>query len=92
MRSTIVHIVVANYLDAHLEMYGLGFPDINTVVGIVNRGFPINASDALWAKYELGRRWQLKDAQTNDWATRNIYMENMPAPPGNVVGIKTLQA
>ena len=85
-------LVVTNYLDAHLEVYGLAYPEINTVVGIARRGFPINASDALWAKYELGRRWQLKDPQTNDWATRNIYLENMPAPPGKVVGIKTLQA
>ena len=84
--------VVTNYLDAHLEVYGLKHPDINTVVGITQPGFPINANDALWAKYELGRRWELKDPETSDWATRNIYMENVPAAPGKVVGIKTLQA
>ena len=85
-------LVVTNYLDAHLEVFGLKHPDVNTVVGITREAFPINASDALWAKYEIGRRWQIKDPATDDWATRNIYMENVAAPPGKVVGIKTLQA
>ncbi len=85
-------LVVVNYLDAHREVYGLAYPDINTVVGIARQGFPINMQDALWAKYELGRRWELKDPATGDWARRNIYFDAMPAPPGKVVGVKTLQA
>jgi hypothetical protein len=84
--------IVANYLDAHREVFGLAFPDINTVVGIARRGFPINAQDALWTKYELGRRWQVKDPATGEWARRNIYWDAMPAPPGKVVGVKPLQA
>lgn len=86
-----LHVVV-NYLDAHREVYHLAYPDINTVVGIARQGFPINIQDALWAKYELGRRWELKDPATGDWAKRNIYFDAMPAPPGKVVGVKTLQA
>ena len=84
--------IVTNYLDAHREVFGLAFPDINTVVGIARRGFPINAQDALWAKYELGRRWQVKDPATGEWARRNIYWDAMPAPPGKIVGVKPLQA
>lgn len=84
--------VVTNYLDAHLEVYGLEYPDINTVVGITDPGFPINVGDAIWAKYEIGRRWQIKDPQTDDWATRNVFMENVPAAPGKNVGVKRLQA
>jgi len=84
--------IVANYLDAHREVFGLAYPDINTVVGIARRGFPINAQDALWTKYELGRRWQVKDPATGEWARRNIYWDAMPAPPGKVVGVKPLQA
>ncbi len=86
-----LHIVV-NYLDAHREVFGLAYPDINTVVGIARRGFPINAQDALWTKYELGRRWQVKDPATGEWARRNIYWDAMPAPPGKIVGVKPLQA
>lgn len=85
-------LVVVNYLDAHREVYGLAYPDINTVVGIARQGFPINVQDAVWTKYELGRRWELKDPSTGEWARRNIYFDAMPAPPGKVVGVKTLQA
>lgn len=85
-------LVVVNYLDAHREVFGLAYPDINAVVGIARQGFPINAQDALWAKYELGRRWDLKDPVTGEWARRNIYFDAMPAPPGKVVGVKPLQA
>ena len=86
-----LHVVV-NYLDAHREVFGLAYPDINTVVGIARQAFPINAQDALWTKYELGRRWELKDPATGEWARRNIYFDAMPAPPGKVVGVKPLQA
>jgi len=86
-----LHVVV-NYLDAHREVFGLAYPDINTVVGIARQAFPINAQDAVWAKYELGRRWELKDPATGEWARRNIYFDAMPAPPGKVVGVKPLQA
>lgn len=85
-------LVVVNYLDAHREVFGLAYPDINAVVGIARQAFPINAQDALWAKYELGRRWELKDPETGEWARRNIYFDKMPAPPGKVVGVKPLQA
>jgi hypothetical protein len=86
-----LHVVV-NYLDAHREVYGLAYPDINTVVGIARQAFPINAQDGLWMKYELGRRWELKDPATGEWARRNIYLDAMPAPAGKVVGVKPLQA
>src|SRR5262245_32631696 len=86
-------LVVTNYLDAHKEVYGLEYPDINTVVGITRHGFPINVQDRIWAKYELGRRWLLKDPATGDWARRNIYTDNVPSPaPGKIVGVKPLQA
>jgi hypothetical protein len=84
--------VVANYLDAHREVYGLNYPDVNTLVGITRDGFPINASDALWVTYDIGRHFEIKDPQTNTWATRNIFLENMPAPPGKTVGVRLLQA
>lgn len=82
--------VVTNYLDAFEEVFGVKPPDVNTVVGITDPGFPLNASDALWTKYEIGRRWQIKEPGSDAWATRNIYMENVPAAPGKIVGLKTL--
>ena len=85
-----LHVVV-NWLDAHQEVFGLSHPDVNAVVGIAN-SFPINASDALWAKYELGRLWEINDPDTGTWARRNVYMDAMPGLPGKVVGVRPLQA
>lgn len=82
--------VVTNWLNAHEEVFGLKPPDVNAVVGI-SVSFPVNAVDALWAKYELGRRWELKDPQTGAWATRNIYLDHMPAGKGET-GVRPLQA
>lgn len=84
-----LHVVV-NYLDAHAEVFGLKFPDVNTVIGIARSGYPINAVDALWLKYELGRRWEVKDPKTGEWAVRNVFMEDVPAAPGKVVGVRPL--
>ncbi len=84
--------VVTNYLDAHLEVFRLRYPDVNTVVGINGGAFPINANDALWVKYELGRRWEIKDPATDEWARRNVFLDPMPAPPGKVVGVRALMA
>jgi hypothetical protein len=92
LKDRVPLLVVVNYLDAHREVFHLAYPDINAVVGIARQGFPINFSDALWAKYELGRRWDLKDPSTGELAKRNIYFDAMPAPPGKVVGVKPLQA
>lgn len=85
-----LHVVV-NYLDACQEIFGLSFPAVNTVMGIA-RALPINAVDAIWAKYELGRLYELKDPDTGEWARRNVFLDKMPAPAGKVVGVKPLQA
>jgi hypothetical protein len=85
-----LHVVV-NWLDAHQEVFGLTGRDLNAVVGIAG-SFPINAADALWATYELGRLWEVKDPDTGAWARRNVYLDRMPAPAGKVVGVRPLQA
>jgi hypothetical protein len=66
---------VANYLRAFREVYRLEHPQVNAVVGIAYQAYPINAADALWAKYELGARWKINDAVTGKPATRNIFIE-----------------
>lgn len=93
--SLVTHLplhVVVNYLDAFEEVYGLSYPDVNTIVGITNPLFPLNVNDATWAKYDVGRRWEIKDPKTGEFATHNVFMENVPAAPGKVVGIKPLVA
>ena len=61
------------YLDVHRDVSGLEYPDVNVVIG-VNTSFALNASDALWAKYELGERFDVKDPSTGKPAVRNVYL------------------
>jgi hypothetical protein len=83
-------LVVTNNLDAYREVFDLGYPDVNEVVAIAGSGFPINAGDALWAKYELGRRYKVKEPGTDNWATRNIWL-NGTQVRNKMVGVKLLQ-
>jgi hypothetical protein len=82
-------LVPTNNLDAYRDVYGLSYPDVNIVIGIAGSTYPINASDAIWAKYELGRRWKVKEPGTDAWATRNIYL-NGAMNRGKMVGVKPL--
>ena len=70
-----------NYLKAFREVMNLGYPDVVAVVGIASSAFPMNAGDALWAKYQLGEKWEVRDPDTGAWATRNIFDAD-PAPRG----------
>ncbi len=82
--------VVQNWLNAHKEVFDLEPPQVNAIVGIA-LSYPVNAADDLWAKYELGRRWQLRDPKTAEWATRNIYLDHIPAGSAET-GVRPLQA
>lgn len=74
-------VVVANYLRAFREVMRLEHPDVNTVVGLAG-GYPINASDRIWAQYRLGEKWKIKDPDTGTWATRNVFALRDPMPKG----------
>jgi hypothetical protein len=84
--------VVPNYLDSFEEVYQLRHPDVNTVVGIHGRSFPINANDATWAAWKLGERYQVKDPDTGVWAVRNIYYDKPPTGTRPADTVKALQA
>lgn len=64
-----------NYLAAHRQVSHLESPDdINVIMGISRRAFPMNAPDVLWEKYKLGERFNIKDAATGRPSTRNIFL------------------
>jgi hypothetical protein len=67
--------VVMNWLDAWQNVYGLKHPDINAVIGIASRGFPINAGDELYRKYPIGEMWKVNDPDTGKPAVRNIFAD-----------------
>lgn len=85
--------VATNWLDAHQEVFGLKPPDVNAIIGISMRAFPVNCSDALWAKYELGRRFEIKDPSTGEWATHNPFLDQVAEYASfKVVGVRPLQS
>jgi hypothetical protein len=79
------------YLSAHREVNHLEPPDdINVLVGISHRAFPMNANDAMWEKYRLGELWNIKDPATGKPSIRNIYTG--PATGATGATIRGLQA
>jgi hypothetical protein len=82
--------VVANYLDAFRDHFRVEPPEVNTVVGIAGSAFPINAGDALWVKYALGEKWEIRDPETDTWAVRNVF--TLSPPPKGFRASDTVQA
>ena len=68
-------------------MSGLQPPDVNTVVGTMYSAFPLNASDAIWAKYKLGERSKIIDPMTKQPSVRNIFLDD-----GSDISVKAMQA
>ncbi len=83
--------VPRNYLNAHKEVYGLESPAINTIVGITSQSFPINATDAIWAKYALGQKWKIKDSKTGTWAVRNVFANPLEIFNDRAISVQALQ-
>ena len=61
------------YFDTIKEISQLEHPDVNVVIG-VNTSYALNLSDAIWAKYNLGERSDVKDPATGKPALRNVYL------------------
>ena len=73
--------VVKNWLNAHNEVFKLRDNQVVAVVGLASKGYPANADDAMWEKYPIGERWQVRDPATNTWAKRNIFTTAAPGTP-----------
>lgn len=83
--------VVANYLDVWRDVFHLEHPEVNTVLSIAGSGFPINANDAVWAKYKLADRWRLGDSAGKDGAAHNVFL-NAPAKDPKRASVTALQS
>lgn len=82
--------VVRNWLNGHHAVFGLRDTQLNAVVGIASRAFPLNAGDALWAKYGLGERYQLRDPSTGEWARQNTFVHVATDAPGYIDSVPAL--
>ncbi len=78
------------YMAAHREISKLEPPnDINVLVAISHKAFPMNAGDALWEQYKLGEVWGIKDASTGKPAVRNVFLG--PAAGASGATVRGLQ-
>lgn len=64
-----------NWFNAHRDAYGLSYPDVQAVLGIHGPAYPIVFADAVWAKFQLGKRGKIKDPRTGKWAVRNVLWQ-----------------
>lgn len=64
-----------NYFNAHRDAFGTTFPDVQAVLGIHGDAYPIVFSDAIWAKYDFGRRVKATDPRTRKPALRNVLWQ-----------------
>jgi hypothetical protein len=85
-------VVVKNWFDAWESVYGLKHPDVNAIVGIAGKGFPINASDALYQKFPIGELWKVNDPSTGKPALRSPYVAGDGRGPMAGAGVRPLQA
>lgn len=85
-------LVVMNWLDAWKSVYGLEHPDVNAVIGIGGHAFPVNAADAVYAKYPVGELWKVTDPTTGKPAVRNIFLSGGENPHETGSKVAALQA
>jgi hypothetical protein len=80
------------YFSAHRDVSKLEPPnDINVVVGISHKAFPMNAIDPMWEKYKLGEVFGIKDPQTGKPSVRNIFL-GAPGATGGGATVRALQS
>lgn len=92
MDKDIALIVIKNWLDAWEEVYGLKHPEVNAIAAIAGKGFAINASDDLYAKFPIGRLFSVNDPATGQPATKNPWLAGDRPGAMAGAGVKPLQA
>jgi intracellular sulfur oxidation DsrE/DsrF family protein len=70
---------VMNFLDAYIESYDVKDEDLNAIAGFHGSGLALVMNDALWAKYELGKRFNENDPATRAHSVRNPFAAGSPA-------------
>ncbi len=84
--------VINNWLDAYQDVFQIPSSDLNAIVGIAGKAFPINASDELYRKYPIGEHWKLTDPETQKPAMRNMSLDGGKTPADQKKTVRALQA
>lgn len=74
MDTNLALIVIKNWLDAWESVYGLKHPEVNAIGAIAGKGFAINASDALYEKFPIGRLFSINDPATSQPVTKSPFL------------------
>jgi intracellular sulfur oxidation DsrE/DsrF family protein len=64
---------VANFMDVYGEAYETKDRDVNVVFGAHGAATAMMLNDAMWDRYELGRRNTINDAGSRAPARRNMF-------------------
>ncbi|HEV2643380.1 MAG TPA: hypothetical protein VGT98_11765 [Candidatus Elarobacter sp.] len=72
------------FKTAYAKEYGVDAAAVNSVLAAHGKTGASTYNDAAWEKYEIGRRFEVKDPKTDKPATRNIYLES----DVDVVGVR----
>ena len=64
---------LANFLDAYGEAYGLKDSDLSCIFGMHGSAVPIALNDAMWFRYDLGKRNNELDMRTGAPSVRNPW-------------------
>lgn len=59
-------------MDAYNDM-GTPDKDLSVVIVLRSGGTPLALGDPMWAKYELGKKIEMKDPETKEFALKNLY-------------------
>jgi|SRR5688572_24438655 len=92
MDTSIGLVVIKNWLEAWESVYGLKPPEVNAIAAIAGKGFPINASDALYQKFPIGQMANLTDPVTGQPTKRNLFLAGDGPGMQAGAGVRPLQA
>jgi intracellular sulfur oxidation DsrE/DsrF family protein len=70
---------VDNFLGVYRDEYSLRDSDVNVLFGAHGNGLGFVLNDAMWKKYQLGRRYSVMDPRAAIPAVRNIYIATDPS-------------
>jgi hypothetical protein len=92
MDTNLALLVIKNWLDAWESVYGLKHPQVNAIGAIAGKGFAINASDELYAKFPIGQLFQITDPTTGQPATKSPFLAGDRPGMFAGAGVRPLQA
>jgi intracellular sulfur oxidation DsrE/DsrF family protein len=76
--SDLAGLMAKNFLDAYAGPYGMRTEHVNAVIGVHGPGLGIVLNDAIWQKFELGRRWNVNDPATAAHSVRSLFAAGSP--------------